>query len=159
VEQLQALGINATMRIQSGAAWGDNLAFGRYEASAGWQTCGSVSEPWASMDNFNIKWYKPLEERASTNYWRWQNEEYSKLVDEMGTLPLGDPKIDALFLKANEIWMKELPVIPVTQARKLTPFDTTYWTGWPTAENRYASPTTWWQNAHSVIHHLQPTGK
>ena len=44
------------MRIQSGAAWGDNLGFGRYEASAGWQTCGSVSEPWASMNTFNIEW-------------------------------------------------------------------------------------------------------
>ena len=159
VEQLQSLGINATMRVLAGPAWGDSKSFGRFEASAGWQTCGSVSEPWASMNTFNSRWVVPVEERASNNPWRWKNDEYSKLIDEMGTLPLGDPKIDDLFLKANEIWMKDLPVIPVTQARKLTPFDTTYWTGWPTSDNRYASPTTWWQNGHAVIHRLQPAAK
>ena len=33
-----------------------------------------------------------------------------------------------------DIYFKELPVIPVTQAKKIIPFDTTYWTGWPTNE-------------------------
>ena len=32
-----------------------------------------------------------------------------------------------------EIWFDELPVIPITQAKKIIPFNTTYWTGWPTA--------------------------
>ena len=94
--------------------------------------------------------YKPLEERASANFWRWKNERYSKLIDEMGTLPLGDPKIDDLFLEANEIWMKELPVIPVTQARELTPVDTGLLfgpAGRPRERNRCASPTTWWRGA------------
>jgi peptide/nickel transport system substrate-binding protein len=158
VEQLQAVGINATEQTKAGGKWSDDLAFGNFEANMGWQTCGSVSEPWASMDNFNAKWLKPAGERQSANYWRWKNAEYSALVDQIGQLPIGDPKIDDLFLKANELFMKELPVIPVTQARKLTPFNTTYWTGWPTKEDGYASPTPWWQNFHAVIHKIQPTG-
>ena len=84
------------------------------------------------MDNFNAKWLKPAKERESNNYWRWNNDRIQRAVDEMGQLPLGDPKIDDLFLKANELYMKDLPVHPVTQARKLTPFNTTYWSGWPT---------------------------
>lgn len=158
VEQLQAVGINATTRNVAGATWSDNFERGNYEAKMGWQTCGSINEPWASMNTFNISWYQPVGERASANGWRWQNEEYSNIVDQIGTLPLGDPQIDELFVQAMEIWMDELPVIPVTQAKKLIPFDQTYWTNWPSADNNYLHSTTWWQSTHKIIHNLQPAG-
>ncbi|MEM7534630.1 MAG: ABC transporter substrate-binding protein [Chloroflexota bacterium] len=155
-EQLQRIGINARATTQSGSAWGDALNMGTFEASGGWQTCGSTSEPWSSLDNFNAKWVAPVGERASKNFWRWENEEFSALVDEMGVLPVDDPGIEELFIAAMEIYMAELPVIPTTQARKLTPFNTTYWTGWPTAADAYTSPTDWWQNTHVIIHNLEP---
>ena len=59
-------------------------------------------------------------------------DQYSALIDEMGSLPLGDPKVEELFLEASKIFFDELPVIPITQAKKIIPFDTTYWSGWPT---------------------------
>ena len=68
----------------------------------------------------------------------------------MGTLPLGDPKIDELFVKAMRS-TEELPVIPITQAKKIIPFDTTYWTGWPTSDNQYIHPPTWWQSTHEIL--------
>jgi peptide/nickel transport system substrate-binding protein len=113
------------------------------------------------MDTFNTGWLKPVGERTadSQNGWRWSGEaadEYSAIVDEMGTLPLGDPAIDEMFVEAMRLWMAELPVIPITQAKKIIPFDTTYWTGWPTAENNYMHPPTWWQSTHAIIHNLQP---
>jgi len=162
VEQFQRIGINATNRNEAGGTWGENFNTGNFEARMGWQTCGSVNEPWASMDRFNVRWLKPVGERASGNQWRWSGpaaEEYSKLVDEIGSLPLGDPKIDELFVKATKIWFEELPVIPITQARKIIPFDTTYWTNWPTFENDYIHPPTWWQHTHYIIHNLKPAKK
>jgi peptide/nickel transport system substrate-binding protein len=69
---------------------------------------------------------------------------------------LGDPRIDELWLAAWAIYLEELPVIPVTQAVKLIPFDTTYWTNWPTAENNYISSWTWWQSTHKIIHEIEP---
>jgi peptide/nickel transport system substrate-binding protein len=159
VEQLQAFGINASTRNEAGGTWGDNFAFGNFESRMGWQTCGSVNEPWASLNTFNTSWLLPEGERASFNQWRWQGEaaeEFSALVDEMGTLPLGDPRVEELFIQATDIWFDELPVIPITQAKKIIPFDTTYWTGWPTAENDYIHPPTWWQHTHLLIHSLQP---
>ena len=74
----------------------------------------------------------------------------------MGVLPLGDPKLDDLFVQAMDIWMAELPVIPITQAKKIIPFDNTYWTGWPTADDPYIHPPTWWQHTHAIIHNLKP---
>jgi peptide/nickel transport system substrate-binding protein len=161
VEQLQRIGINATTRNEAGSTWTDNFQLGNFEAKVGWQTCGSVNEPWASLDTFNTKWLKPVGERAADNQnaWRWSGEAadaYSAIVDEMGTLPLGDPKLDDLFVQAMDYWMAELPVIPVTQAKKIIPFDNTYWTGWPTAADPYIHPPTWWQHTHVIIHNLQP---
>jgi peptide/nickel transport system substrate-binding protein len=159
VEQFQAVGINTTHRNEAGGTWGDNHAFGTFDTRMGWQACGSVSEPWASMDTFNASWLVPVGERANANRWRWsgpENDAYSALVDEIGSLPLGDPKIDELFLEAMDIWLEQLPIIPITQAKKLIPYDTTYWTNWPTAENNYLSSWTWWQSTHKIIHEIEP---
>ena len=51
-----------------------------------------------------------------------------------------------------------MPFIPITQARKIVPFDTTYWVGWPTAENNFNHPATWWNSTHQIIHNLEPAG-
>jgi len=156
VEQWQRIGVNATFgNVAYGTFW-DNFFNGNYESRSGWQTCGSINEPWASMDTLNASYVVPVGERASKNAWRWENEEYSALVDQIGVLPLGDPQIDDLFAQAAEIYMDELPVIPVTQAKKIIPFNETYWTNWPSADNPYIHPPTWWQSTHVIIHNLEP---
>ena len=155
-EQLQDVGINATTTAMAGGTWYEKLVTGDYVASGGWQTCGSTSEPWSSLDNFNAKWSVPDGQRANNNFWRWENQEFSDIVDEMSPLRSDDPKVEKLFLQAMEIYMRELPVIATTQARKLTPYNTTYWKGWPTKKNPYTSPTDWWQNTHVIIHNLEP---
>ena len=163
VKQLQEIGINATWGNVILETFSDNFSVGNYEARIGWQACSSINEPWASINSFNISWYKPIGERigfvsiGGKNGWRWQNQEYSALVDKIGQLPLGDPQIDELFVKAMGIWMDELPIIPVTQAKKIMPFSNTYWTNWPTADNPYIHPPTWWQSTHVTIHSLEPS--
>lgn len=161
-EQFQRAGIAATWGVVSYDEFFGDFSVGDYEARLGWQACNSVNEPWSSMNSFNISLYKPVGEAigytqvAGDNGWRWQNKAYSGLVDEIGALPLDDPEIDSLFIKAMDIWMDELPIIPITQAKKLVPFDTSYWTNWPSADNPYIHPPTWWQSTHVMIHNLQP---
>lgn len=159
VEQLQRVGINASTRNEAGATWDDNFRRGNFEARLGWQNCGSVNEPWASMNTLNQSWIEPVGELTSFNGWRWSNDRYSELVDQIGQLPLGSEEINPLFVEAMTIYLSELPTIPITQARKLVPFNTTYWTGWPTAENNYFQGFTWWQSTHPIIHNLQPAGE
>jgi len=156
VAQWQAVGVNATWgNVAYGTFW-DNFFTGNFEARSGWQTCGSVNEPWDSLDTLSNRHVVEVGERAGRNAWRWDNQEYSDLVAEIGVLPLGDEAIDPLFVEAAGIFLSELPVIPVTQAKKLIPFNTTYWTNWPTAENNYIQPAAWWQSTHVIIHNLEP---
>lgn len=159
VEQFQRVGINASTRNEAGTTWDTNFLTGNFDTRMAWSNCGSVNEPWASMDTLNAKWIVPVGERASFNAWRWDNARYGELVDQIGTLPLGSPEIDPLFVEAFHIYLDELPTIPISQARKLIPHLYTYWTNWPTAENNYTSAWTWWQSTPLVIHEIQPAGQ
>jgi len=158
VEQLREVGVNATTRAVAGATWEDAKIFGDYEGVLDWDACNSVNEPWSSMNRFHEEFVMPIGERSpgTNNHVRWSNADYSALVDEIGVLPLGDEAIRPLVLEAMEIWRAELPFIPITQARKIVPFDTTYWVGWPTAEDNYNHPATWWNSTHQIIHNLEP---
>jgi len=158
VEQFQKVGINAARRDEAGATWDDNRNRGTFDVQMNWHNCDSVNEPWASMDTLNKKYIKPVGDVETKNGPRWSNDRYSQLVDQIGTMALGDPKIDPLFIEAMDIYYSELPTIPITQARKLIPFNTTYWTNWPTAKNNYVSAWTWWQSTLEILVNIKPVG-
>ena len=148
VEQLQKFGINAT-ESKLGAAFYDNSDFGNYEAQSNWFACGSVAEPWRTLNTFAGA-AAPLNERPKgppiDNAFRWSNKEYTDLVAQIGVTKLDDPKLLDLTKQALAILYDELPALPSAQARKLVPFNNTYWTGWPTNANYYMTPTDWWDN-------------
>lgn len=163
VEQLRNAGIDAVSRPVTGATHGDLVNNGEFELAYDWDSCGSVNEPWNSMNRYTSHFVVPVGERApgSNNWVRWDTEgtaAYTEIVDEIGTLPLGDESIPGMVAEAYQYLYDEMPIIPLVQASKLVPFDTTYWTGWPTQENNYNHPATWWNSTHQIIHHLTKAG-
>lgn len=160
VEQFREAGIDATARVVAGPTWGTNKSLGEFEGIMDWDFCASVNEPWASFNQFHVRWLAPIGEETdgrTRNIMRWSGEAaeaYSALVDEIGQLPLGDPRVTELAIEAYNILLDEMVAIPITQAKKIVPFDTTYWVGWPTAENNYNHPATWWNSTHQIIHNL-----
>ncbi len=164
VEQLQRAGIDAkAVPVENGVFWGEVLPFGAYEMSYSWLSCGSVNEPWASMGRYTVKDVVPVGERSPgfNNTSRWDGDvaaAYSEIVDKIGTLSLGDDAIPGMVAEAYAHLDAEMPFIPLVQAAKLLPMNTTYWTGWPSADNYYNHPFFWWNHTHQIIHNLQPAG-
>jgi len=160
VEQLQKAGINASSLPVNAATSGNANQTGKFVAQWAWNTCNAVNEPWSSLDTLNVKWYKPTGAMSAgneTDNERWNTDgakAYSKIVDQIGSLPLGDPSIPDLVAQAYKYVYDETPVIPLVQAEKLVPFDTTYWTNWPTAKNDYNHPATWWNSTYDIILNL-----
>ena len=148
VEQLQKFGINAS-ESKLGSAFYDNSNTGAYEAQSNWFACGSVNEPWSTLNQFAGQ-AAPLGTNPKgppiDNGFRWYNQQYTDLVAQIGVTKLDDPKLLDLTKQALAILYDELPAIPSAQARKLVPFNNTYWTGWPTNANYYMTPTDWWDN-------------
>lgn len=93
---------------------------------------------------FSTRWIIPVGERASRVRRAGRATELRHThtprssTDEIGTLPLEDPQTDDLFVEAIEHGVSELPVIPLTEAAKIVPFDTTSWTNWRTARILHA---------------------
>ena len=164
VEQLNRAGIAASsIPVENGVFWGEVLPFGSFEMSYSWLSCGSVNEPWASMSRYTTKDVVPVGERSPgfNNTARWNSEAaeaYSAIVDSMAGLPLGDETVPGKVAEAYQYMHEEMPFIPLVQSFKLLPMNTTYWTGWPTAENNYNHPFFWWNHTHQIIHNLEKTG-
>ncbi|MBB5514162.1 peptide/nickel transport system substrate-binding protein [Rubricella aquisinus] len=161
VEQLNRAGIAArSVPVENGVFWGEVLPFGAYEMSYSWLSCSSVNEPWASMTRYTNHSVVPVGERSPgfNNTARWNSDAaaaYTAIVDEMGGLGMGDPAIPAMVAEAYQYLDAEMPFIPLVQAAKLLPYNTTYWTGWPTVENNYNHPAFWWNHTHQIIHNLE----
>ncbi len=160
VEQLQRAGIDArSVPVENSVFWGEVLPFGAYEMSYSWLSCGSVNEPWASMGRYTVQDVVPVGERSPgfNNTARWNSpaaEAYSEVVNAMSSLPLGDPQIPAMVADAYQHLDAEMPFIPLVQAYKLMPFNTTYWTGWPSNDSYYNHPFFHWNSGHQIIHNL-----
>jgi peptide/nickel transport system substrate-binding protein len=98
---------------------------------------GSVKDPFTTMDMYHIRNQKPTGENCGNNRPRWGNQEYSDIIDELSQTSPDDPATFDLFRQAMTIWYEELPEVPLVQWHHRTPWNTTYWTGWPSPENPY----------------------
>ncbi len=116
-EQLQKVGIDAAVRKLAFGTFADNLSKGKFEAAADFFACGSVSEPWFSMNIFHERWVKPIGKDSGGNSVRWKNADYSRHRDAMAGLPLGDPRIDRHFVEAARLWLRDLPFFPAARRR------------------------------------------
>ena len=161
VEQLNRAGIAAkAVPVENGVFWGEVLPFGAYEMSYSWLSCGSVNEPWTSMRRYTTASVVPVGERSPgfNNTARWDGpdaEAYTAIVDQMAGMAGDDPALPSMVAEAYGHLDAGTPFVPLVQAAKLLPFNTTYWTGWPTAENAYNHPAFWWGHTHQIIHNLE----
>jgi peptide/nickel transport system substrate-binding protein len=154
-EQLRRAGFDASFllpadfvtRIQTGSAhaflWGHG---------------GSMRDPYATLDNlYHIRHVKPTGESIPfTNLYRWKNQEFSDIVDQMRPLEEDDPQLHDLFRQAMEIWLPNLPDIMTVETVILLPRNTTYWTNWPTADNPYVHEGFWHRTALLFFVELEP---
>jgi peptide/nickel transport system substrate-binding protein len=117
---------------------------------------GSVRDPHHTLSFYHSRFVRPTGESAEY-FWRWRNEAFDALVDRMGQRATQDPELAALFAQAMDIWLRELPSIPIVQWYHRVPYNQTYWTNWPTAANPYTQNAFWHRTWLLVLLALQPT--
>jgi peptide/nickel transport system substrate-binding protein len=117
---------------------------------------GSINDPFDTLDMFTTKYYQPVGTPA-TYQSRWRNEEYDAILEEMAQVPKEHPTYMDLYLQAMAIFLDELPDCPVQQFLHRIPYNQTYWTGWPTADNNYVNGAFWHLTFPLVLQNLRPT--
>jgi peptide/nickel transport system substrate-binding protein len=151
-DQLRAAGINVEVEQMTAQAREPLLLTGDYDISFQAFCPGFITE---NLELFHSKFFVPLGENApwyERNSFRYQNPAFDAIVDQMLALPPdAEAELIPLFQQAMEIWLRDLPVIPLVQAPALVPFNSTYWQGWPTAEDPWNMPVSWWATFNLVL--------
>ncbi|HEY7033336.1 MAG TPA: ABC transporter substrate-binding protein [Thermomicrobiales bacterium] len=151
-DQLSAAGISVTIQPLTGGALNDAILKGDYDIAMNAFCPGYIVE---NLDLFNSKNYKPLGQDApyyEANSYRYQNPKLDEVVNKMFTVPADDTAtLTKLYHDAMAIWLPDLPVVPLVQAPALVPFSSKYWTGWPSADDPWNMPVSWWATFNLVI--------
>jgi peptide/nickel transport system substrate-binding protein len=151
-DQLSAAGIDVQVEQMAASAREPLLLAGDYDLAFNAFCPGYITE---NLELFHSKYYVPLGEPApwyERNSFRYQNPEFDAIVDQMLALPPdAEAELIPLFQQAMEIWLPDLPVIPLVQAPALVPFNSTYWQGWPTAADPWNMPVSWWATFNLVL--------
>ena len=125
VEQLQKFGINAEKSKLTGGTWGDNNALGKYETQSGWQSCGSIMEPYNTLRTLvGTDGVAKIGERPGgrQNIFRYNNAEVQRDRRQDRHAPARrSASCLRLTKQAFAILYDELPVVPTAQSRKLIP--------------------------------------
>lgn len=104
---------------------------------------GSISDPYATLDMYTCK--NALPEGQPTLFLdRWCNEEFDKLVAQVGKMQPGEPELRETVKKAMAIWMENAVEVPIAEWYHRIPVSTRYWKNWPSTENPYLQPTFWY---------------
>jgi peptide/nickel transport system substrate-binding protein len=150
-EQLRRAGFKVAANTRPG--YRNEVFFGK----AGWWLWGhgaSVNDPFQTLALYHKRVFRPVGENA---FWpsRWQNDEYSALVDKIEALAPDDPGVRPLVDQALTIWLREQVAAPVSQFYHRIPFNLTYWKNWPSEANPYINPTFWHNTGNLLLLGLQ----
>jgi len=116
---------------------------------------GSVRDPYFTLRLYHSRFIQPTGTSTPT-FWRWGNEAFDRIVDKMGQLAPDDPALMGLFRQAMDIWLRELPSIPILQWYHRIPHNETYWKNWPTVQNPYINSAYWHRTWLLVLLGLEP---
>ncbi len=152
VEQLHRAGFDADFRMTSDAY--TRMALGRARAFINGHG-GSVRDPYFTLRLYHSRFVQPTNEPAEY-FWRWANDDYDRIVDRMAAVAPGDPELVRLYRQAMEIWLAELPSIPILQWYHRIPHNETYWTNWPSEKNPYINSAYWHRVWLLVLLNLEP---
>lgn len=158
-QQLQNAGFDAVFDALQNATFIDNARSGDFDTHL-WVHCGSIYDPWQTLQHYHSKFSVPAGESLNNvrAYTRYANPEMDAILDQLETrVPSpDDPEYLELARQATEIYLRDLPDISFGAEVQNFMMNTTYWTGWPSADNPYTHPVVPWDGFNLAINNLQP---
>jgi peptide/nickel transport system substrate-binding protein len=152
-QQWSMEGIQTNVDV-AGPAWSTRLGPGDYEAAIGWtvETWGGHPDLSFFLESYHSDLIRqPGETQPPRNLQRWQDERLDAIIEANRVVGFDDPRVIELGLDYLQLAVEEMPFIPLMAYNKFAPFDTTYWTGYPSAANPYAASGPFWSNLRYMV--------
>jgi peptide/nickel transport system substrate-binding protein len=153
-ELLRRQGVDASMSLPPD--FDDRFNKGQYSGAI-YGHGGSVNDPYPTLRLYQSA-SVAVPGGHQVNFARWKNEAYDKIVDEVFVTDMKNKaKLTELWRKAMEIWIPELPDLPLVHNFHRLPMNTTYWTNYPTEQNPYVNGAMQHLTFAMVLWNVQPT--
>jgi peptide/nickel transport system substrate-binding protein len=160
VQQWKNFGIDARIDVAQNML-NTRRAAGDFDAFIGWsvETWGGHQDLSFFMDSWHSQFVvEPGKVQPLRNWQRWSNPELDKMIEETRTIAFDSPRGIEIGKEYIKLTTREMPIIPLMAYNVFTSMDTTYWTGFPTADNPYTNPVPNWGNSRYMFVRLKPTG-
>jgi peptide/nickel transport system substrate-binding protein len=157
-QQWSQFGIDAKVEV-AGPTNGQRLTAGDFDTAIYWsiETWGGHPDLSFFLDSYHSQFIKPLGEmQPPRNLQRWESPELDRLIEANRSVAFDSPKVLELGRDFLKLAVEEMPMIPLMAYNKFAPFDTTYWTGYPSVEDPYSASGPNWSNLRYMIARLKP---
>ena len=155
--QLTKFGFQCTIASKSSATWDVDGGKGNFQIAGYWPSGGILKDFYSAISGFDGDLIKPLGETGSGQGLRWNNEKVTEILHELANT---DPESDRSYELHTE-FLKEcvtdMPEINFLSGTKFVPTNSTYWEGYPNADNPYNGPWWWWSCFKYMLPNITPT--
>ena len=155
--QLAKFGFQCTIASKSSATWDVDGGQGNFQIAGYWPSGGILKDFYSAISGFDGDLIKPVGETGSGQGLRWNNEKVTEILHELANT---DPESDRSYELHTE-FLKEcvtdMPEINFLSGTKFVPTNSTYWEGYPNADNPYNGPWWWWSCFKYMLPNITPT--
>ena len=157
VADLKAVGIQVTPQNLSSSSYQAKLYAGQFDLGYGAETGGP--SPYFELRQWLYSANSaPIGTAAGSNFERYSNKAVDALINQYPTTTSAAQQAQIVD-KLQLAMLRDVPVIPVTEAVDWFQYDTSKFSGWPTPSNPYAQPAAYnYPDWGVVMMHLRPKG-
>ncbi|MDV3249885.1 ABC transporter substrate-binding protein [Devosia sp. BK] len=152
-QQWSMEGVQTTVDV-AGPTNGQRLGGGDFEVAIYWtvETWGGHPDLSFFLESYHSDFVKPAgETQPPRNLTRWTDERLDQIIEANRVIGFDAPQVTQLGMDYLKLAVEEMPFIPLMAYNKFAPFDTTYWTGYPSAENPYSASGPFWSNLRYMV--------
>lgn len=153
-DNLAKIGVDATVETPTVDAWTSAVGTGDFQATLHWTNTGAT--PWDIYSNImDGAQLKPVGEAASWNFGRFDNDEVTQLLADYAVNPDEAARQKAMD-RIQEIFVEQVPAIPMAAGPIGAEYSTKYWTGFPSDDDPYAVPQPTQPSISKIVMQLKP---
>ena len=155
--QLTKFGFQCTITSKSSATWDVDGGKGNFDIAGYWISAGTLKDFYTGISGFDANLIKPVGETGSGQGLRWKNEKATEIMHELANTAPDDEKSYELHQEFLKECATDMPNINFLARTKFVPTNSTYWEGYPNAENPYSGPWWWWSCFKYMLPNITPT--
>ncbi len=155
--QLTKFGFQCSIASKSSATWDVDGGKGNFDIAGYWISAGTLKDFYTGISGFDANLIKPVGETGSGQGLRWKNEKATEIIHELANTSPDDEKSYELHQEFLKECVTDMPEINFLSGTKFVPTNSTYWEGYPDADNPYNGPWWWWSCFKYMLPNITPT--